>query len=611
MLVSSGAALIAALVPLAGAVMAAAAGVPSVAMALLIVTGLVVSLSVWALTRALARLADAAQRVAAGASDPSVPYTAASGALGRLAQALADAAVRPCAHGGDVVSPPQHLPLQQTIADLVEAIESEVHMALQDVSAHTALVAGAAADMTASSEHAGRTITATAAKASDVMATVQGIAGATEELSSSVRAITDQVGLSSRIVAKAVKAAHETRSSIDALSQRVDRIGIVADVIARIAGQTNLLALNATIEAARAGDAGKGFAVVANEVKQLATQTARSTEEIARHLADVRAATADSVAAVGHIEKLVEEINDAAGSIASAVEQQGCATDEIAHSMTEIASATSDMNHRCADTLAQVENTCARAELVSKHNAQLEASVAELERSVVRAVRSASSDADRRGERRRPCLLEATLRSGNECSAVVLHDLSEVGCYVTQAPNLRDGQAVTIEAGEYGIRSNGRVVAVLPGGVHVHLDTQLPTERVDAISLATVSKLVALAKSDHAAFVDRVVKAVTGGERLIAADLSTHHACRLGRWYDVISDRTTMALPTFKAILKPHQAVHDAGRHTLQSFDMGDTAAVERYVAALRAHSQEVVACLDRFVEEYPSTIQPAVERAA
>src|SRR6185437_3442066 len=119
------------------------------------------------------------------------------------------------------------------------------------------------------------------------------------------------------------------------LNERVAEIGAVAEIIGEIAAKTNLLALNATIEAARAGDAGKGFAVVASEVKALATQTARSTEEITRHIGEVRTATGASVAAVGRIEQTIGEINAIAGSIAAAVEEQGAATAEIARNVNQ------------------------------------------------------------------------------------------------------------------------------------------------------------------------------------------------------------------------------------------------------------------------------------
>ena len=161
------------------------------------------------------------------------------------------------------------------------------------------------------------------------MANAQTVASAAEQLTASIREIGTQVEHSSEVVSRAVAAGTERRATIATLSEQVTQIGVVADMINDIAARTNLLALNATIEAARAGDAGKGFAVVASEVKQLAMQTARSTEEIGRHIARVGAATSASVAAVARMEQTVNEINEIAGSIAAAMEQQGAATAEI------------------------------------------------------------------------------------------------------------------------------------------------------------------------------------------------------------------------------------------------------------------------------------------
>jgi methyl-accepting chemotaxis protein len=196
------------------------------------------------------------------------------------------------------------------------------------------------------------------------------------------------------MVGRAVTAGTEARTTIEVLNQEVESIGTVADMIAEIAAKTNLLALNATIEAARAGEAGRGFAVVAAEVKALATQTARSTEQIARHLGQVRSATGESVAAVTRIEETITEINAIAGSIAAAVEEQGAATAEIARNVTETANAANAMTSRTNEVSNEAVDTGRLAVDVRDNIVVLSAAVEELRNSVIRVVRSATTDLD-------------------------------------------------------------------------------------------------------------------------------------------------------------------------------------------------------------------------
>ena len=195
------------------------------------------------------------------------------------------------------------------------------------------------------------------AAAAQALANAQTVASAADQLAASIREIGGQVSQSNDVVARAVEAGRETRTTIEALNEKVGRIGIVADMIGDIAAKTNLLALNATIEAARAGDAGKGFAVVASEVKQLASQTAQSTQEIAHHIGEVRSATRPSVAAVGRIEQTMGEMNAIAGSIAAAVEEQGAATSEIARNVSETSIAADNMTTRLAEVSAEADQT--------------------------------------------------------------------------------------------------------------------------------------------------------------------------------------------------------------------------------------------------------------
>jgi methyl-accepting chemotaxis protein len=186
---------------------------------------------------------------------------------------------------------------------------------------------------------------ATVASAShQASANVQTVATATEELSSSVQEIGRQVSESARIAREAVEEADRANVKVQGLEEAASKIGEVVDLINDIASQTNLLALNATIEAARAGEAGKGFAVVATEVKSLADQTAKATEEIAGQIGAIQGATGEAVEAIAAISSTIRSVDDISSSIAAAVEEQEASTREIATNIQQVASGTHDVN---------------------------------------------------------------------------------------------------------------------------------------------------------------------------------------------------------------------------------------------------------------------------
>ena len=183
------------------------------------------------------------------------------------------------------------------------------------------------------------------------------IASAADELAASVMEIDRQVGHSNAIAEKAVGEAERTNTAVKELDEAAKRIGDVIRLITDIAEQTNLLALNATIEAARAGEAGRGFAVVAGEVKALAGQTAKATEDIAAQIAGMQHATARSIAAIGAIERTIRDIGSISGAIAAAVTEQGAATQEIARSVEIAAKRTTETADEVSRVGDATENT--------------------------------------------------------------------------------------------------------------------------------------------------------------------------------------------------------------------------------------------------------------
>jgi len=232
---------------------------------------------------------------------------------------------------------------QQHVEELIRAFDSQITDVLDQLAGAATEMQATAQSMSAIAEKTARQANAVSAATEEASANVQTVASAGEELSSSIHEISRQVAQSSQITGEAVSTAGQTDTQVQGLVQAVERIGDVVRLINDIAGQTNLLALNATIEAARAGEAGKGFAVVASEVKNLATQTAKATEEITGQIQAIQTATRDSVSSIKQITTIIHQISEIAATIAAAVEEQGAATQEIARNVQQAADGTQEV----------------------------------------------------------------------------------------------------------------------------------------------------------------------------------------------------------------------------------------------------------------------------
>jgi methyl-accepting chemotaxis protein len=222
---------------------------------------------------------------------------------------------------------------QDTLREVLTAVAASADA----VAASSEELSASSAQITASAKETSEQSGVVAGAAEEVSRNVQTVAAGAEEMGASIREIAQNANEAARVAAAAVAEAATTTATVTKLGQSSREIGDVVKVITSIAEQTNLLALNATIEAARAGEAGKGFAVVANEVKELAQETAKATEDIARRVEAIQQDTGGAVAAIGRISDVIGQINDFQLTIASAVEEQTATTNEMSRSVGEAA----------------------------------------------------------------------------------------------------------------------------------------------------------------------------------------------------------------------------------------------------------------------------------
>ncbi|PZA09552.1 chemotaxis protein [Rhodopseudomonas palustris] len=369
--------------------------------AAILAIGAICSLVAWAISRSITKpLGDLGTRMkglAEGQLDAAIPGVERRDEVGEMAatvQVFKDNALR--IRGLEQQeqetqrrAAAERAALMRSIADDFESSVNSVVMSVADA---TRQMQSTAQSMTSTAADAS-TRAAAVGSASDSSSSMVGtVASASEELSASVQEISRQVEQSREIAGRAVNDAEHTNETVMQLSVGAEKIGEVVQLIHSIASQTNLLALNATIEAARAGESGRGFAVVANEVKALAGQTAKATEEISAQVAAMQASTSSAVESIGGITATIGEINKITMAISTAVEQQGAATREIARNIQSVAAGASEISDHIGGVSSAASATGDAAADVLSHAQALDGQSGALRSSVqdfLRKIRAA------------------------------------------------------------------------------------------------------------------------------------------------------------------------------------------------------------------------------
>jgi methyl-accepting chemotaxis protein len=319
------------------------------------------------IARPMAQIVRAIRQVAAGELAADIAFAGRADEIGDLARALAvfrdNAQEKARIEAARREEQQRKEQRQQAVERGIERFDNSVRGLLEALADAAIEMRRTSESMSATAEQTGRQAGAVNSASHQASANVQTVATAAEELSASIAEIGRQVVQAEEIASQAVEQARNTDQTVQGLVDMAQRIGEVVQLINGIASQTNLLALNATIEAARAGEAGKGFAVVAGEVKSLATQTAKATDDIAAQVSAIQSATKGAIDAIRGVSRIIVRVNEISTSIASAVEQQGAATQEITRNTQAAARGT----HEVSATIAGVSEGAGMTGKAAEH----------------------------------------------------------------------------------------------------------------------------------------------------------------------------------------------------------------------------------------------------
>jgi methyl-accepting chemotaxis protein len=325
--------------------------------------------------------------------------------------------------------------------NMANVVETETTTAVKAVGDTAQEVRQAAEEMSEFATAVSIDTRSVAAASEQALVSAQTVSSAAEELTASIQEINTQVARTAEVARLAVASGEIATTTVRSLTDAIGRISDVTRLIGDIASQTNLLALNATIEAARAGEAGRGFAVVAAEVKNLASQTARSTEDINRQVAEIQTVSASAVGAMSDVGLRIGEIDEATSTILSAIEQQAAATREITRNVTETASSAREVSSKIQNVSAGAAKVGSQAANVRQSISEITSNIAGLQAVLVRVVRTSTEDANRRQFSRYSVTANAEILDAlNKRISGELADISEGGAMIGCSSGMRIGE---------------------------------------------------------------------------------------------------------------------------------------------------------------------------
>ncbi len=374
----------------------------------------------------------------------------------------------------------QELELKEKLNQIADELNKEVKAAVSDINVQADSMKGSTSEMNGVISRLGDRTATVAAGADQVSGSIQTVASAAEELSTSISEITRQVGQSSSIAQAAAAEAESTDKTVGGLADAAEKIGDVISMIQDIAEQTNLLALNATIEAARAGEMGKGFAVVAAEVKNLANQTAKATEEISTQIGSIRTETEGAVGAIRSISGTIKQINEISEAISEGIGQQSLATQEISESVQSSVQHMSEVSSQIADVASETDQVRGHSGSVMENADTTSQNLVQLDRSMDRVISDLRESGDRRQDDR--------VQGNWHCQAVVggvaqscrAVNVSRGGALLEGATGLEIGTGMTLFIEGLSAELKSSVVQVSSKGVHLKFE-DLDEQHRDAV----------------------------------------------------------------------------------------------------------------------------------